>query len=81
MISWLGTLLALGIPTPSELLDLMLFSSPSLPMTPSHIHAFQGSLGYLRGSHPSIDPYCAYLENVPEKSCGVFSLIMLFIFL
>jgi len=51
----------------TEPLDSMPISSPLLPTTPSHIHAFYESLGDGRGSHPSFDPYCAYLEDIPGK--------------
>jgi len=42
-------------------------SSPSLPTTPSYVHAFHASLCDIRGYNPSFDPYCAYLEDVPRK--------------
>ena len=31
------------------------------------MHTFHESLGDIRGYSPSIDPYCAYLEDVPAK--------------
>ena len=48
-------------------LDSTLISSPLLPFTLSYLHAFYEPLGAIRGSHPSSDPYCAYLEDVPRK--------------
>jgi len=36
----------------TELLDLVPISSPFLPTTPSHLHAFQESLGDISGFHP-----------------------------
>ena len=51
----------------SESLDLAPILSPLLPTTPSQVHAFYECLGDLRGSHPSFDPYCAYLEDVPGE--------------
>ena len=51
----------------AEQLDLTPISSPLLPTTPSHLHAFHESLGDLRGYNPSLDPYCAYLEDMPRK--------------
>jgi len=47
----------------TELLDLVPISFPFLPTTPSHLHAFQESLGDISGLHPSFDPYCAYLAD------------------
>jgi len=52
-------------PICNEPLDLTPTSSPLLPTTPSHLHAFHESLGDIRGYNPSFDPYCAYLEDVP----------------
>ena len=54
-------------PICTEPLDSMPISSPLLPMTPSYLHAFHESSGDIRGSHPSCDPYCAYLEDVPRE--------------
>jgi len=46
-------------PIYTEPLYLTPISSPLLPTNPSLRHAFHGSLGNIRGFHPSIDPYCA----------------------
>ena len=54
-------------PICTEPLDLTLISSPLLSTTLSHLHAFHESLGDVRGYNPSLDPYCAYLEDVPRK--------------
>ena len=43
----------------NEPLHLTITSSPLLPTTPSHLHAFHESLGDIRGYNPSFDPYCA----------------------
>jgi len=48
-------------------LDLNPTSSPLLPTNPSHLHAFHKSLGDIRGSHPTFDPYCTYMEDVPRQ--------------
>ena len=48
-------------------LDLTPISSPFLSTTPSPLHAFHESLGDIRGYNPSLDPYCAYLEDMPRK--------------
>jgi len=48
-------------------LDLTPTSSPLISTTPSHLHAFHESLGNNRGYNPSVDPYCAYLKDVPSK--------------
>ena len=42
-------------------------SSPLPPTIPSHLHAFHESLGNIKGYNPSLDPYCAYLEDLPRK--------------
>ena len=56
-----------------ESLDLTHISSPLLRTTPSYLHAFQESLGDIRGHTPSFDPYCAYLKDVPRKiMCSTF---------
>jgi len=31
------------------------------------LHAFQESLGAISGVHPSFNPYCAYLADLPRK--------------
>jgi len=49
----------------NEPLGLTPISSPLLPTTPSHLHAFHESLGDIRCYNPSFDTYCAYLKNVP----------------
>jgi len=54
-------------PICNEPLDLTLASSPLLPTTPSHLHAFHESLGDIRSYNPSFVSYCAYLEDVPRK--------------
>jgi len=54
-------------PIYTEPLDLSPISSPLLPTTCSHLHAFHESLGDIRGYNPSLDPYCAYLEDMPTK--------------
>ena len=51
----------------TEPLDLVPISFPFLPTTPSHLHAFQESLGDTSGFHHSFDPYCAYLADSPRK--------------
>jgi len=51
----------------TEPLDSTLISFPLLPSTPAHLHAFHESLDDISGFHPSFDPYCAYLEDVPRK--------------
>ena len=48
-------------------LDLTPISSPFLSTTPSPLHAFHESLGDIRGYNPSLDPYCAYLDDMPRK--------------
>jgi len=48
-------------------LDLTTTSSLLLSTTSSHLHAFHESLGDIKGSHPTFDPYYAYLEDVPRK--------------
>jgi len=48
-------------------LDLTPISSPLLPTMSSHLHAFHESLGDIRGHNPSLDPYCAYLDDMPRK--------------
>jgi len=50
----------------TEPLDLTPTSSALLPF-PSHVLAFHKSLGDLKGSHPSFNPYCANLEDKPTK--------------
>jgi len=68
--------LVMGTDTPSlgptapignKPLDLYPISSPLPSTTPSHLHAFHESLGDIRGYHPSLDPYCAYLVDMPRK--------------
>ena len=54
-------------PICTEWLNLAPISSPFLPTTPSHLHAFQESLYDIRQYAPSLDNYCAYLEDVPRK--------------
>jgi len=54
-------------PICSELFDSTPISSPLPPTTPSYMHTFHESLGDIRGYSPSVDPYCAYLEDVPRK--------------
>jgi len=54
-------------PICTELLDLTPFSSPSLPTTPSYLHAFHESLCVAIGYNPFVCPYCAYLEDTPRK--------------
>jgi len=44
-----------------ELFDSTPISSPSLSITLSYVHAFQESVGDVRGYNLSFDPYCAYL--------------------
>ena len=51
----------------NEPLELTPTSFPLLPATPSYMHAFHESLGDIRGYNPSFDPYCAHLEDVPQK--------------
>jgi len=48
-------------------LDLTPILSPLLHILPSHMHAFHESLGDIQGYNPSLDPYCAYLEDMPRK--------------
>jgi len=50
-----------------ELFDRTPTSSPLLPTTRSHVHAFHEFLGDIRCYYPSFDPYCAYLEDMPRK--------------
>jgi len=68
--------LVMGTDTPSigpidpignEPLDLTPTSAPLPPTIPSHLHAFHESLSDIKGYNPSLDPYCAYLEDVPRK--------------
>jgi len=47
--------------------DSMPISSPSLPTTPSQLHAFHKSLGDLKYYYPSFDPYYTYLKDVSRK--------------
>ena len=47
--------------------DLIPTSSPLSPTIPSHLHAFHESLDDIQGYNPSLDSYCAYLEDVPRK--------------
>ena len=54
-------------PICTEPLDFTPISSPLLPTTPSHLHALHESLGDIRGYNPSLDPYSAYLEDMPRK--------------
>ena len=54
-------------PICSEPLDLTPISSPLLPTTSSHLHAFHESLRDTRGCNPSLDPCRAYPEDVPRK--------------
>ena len=54
-------------PICTDPLELTPISSPLLSTTPSHLHAFYEFLGDIRGYNPSLDPYCAYLEDVPRK--------------
>ena len=57
----------------SEPLDLTPTSSPLLPTTPSHLHAYHESLCDNKGYNPSFDPYCAYLGDLPRKIiCSIF---------
>jgi len=51
----------------TEPFDSIPISSNLRPTIPSHLHAFHESLGDIRWYHPSFDPYCAYLEDVPIK--------------
>ena len=50
-----------------EVLNFALIPSPSLSTNPPHVHVLDTSLGNFRGYVPSIDPYCAYLEDMPRK--------------
>jgi len=50
-----------------ELLNLTPTSFPLLPTTPSYVCAYHESLGDVRGYNPSLDPCCAYLEDVLRK--------------
>jgi len=54
-------------PICSKLFDSTPVSSPLLPTTSSHLHAYHESLGDITGYNPSFDPYCAYLEDVPRR--------------
>jgi len=54
-------------PICTEPLDLTPISSLLLPTTFSHLHAFHESPGDIRGYNPSLDPSCAYLEDMPRK--------------
>jgi len=47
--------------------DLKPISSPLPPTNPSHLHAFDESLGDIRRYNPSFDRYCAYLEVMSKK--------------
>ena len=51
----------------TEPLDSTPISSPLLSTMPPHLHAFHESLGDIRGCNPSLDPYCAYVEDMPRK--------------
>jgi len=51
----------------TEPLDLTPILSPSLPTTPTHLHAVHESLGDIREYNPFLDPYCAHLEDMPRK--------------
>ena len=62
--------------TPSiDLIDAIYTESPTLvPISSSYLTAttpplpaFPESVGDIRGSNPSLDPSCAYLEDVPRK--------------
>ena len=55
-------------PICTEPLDLTPISSPLLSNTPSQLHPFHESLGDIQGYNPSLDPYCAYLEDMPRKN-------------
>jgi len=81
MMSWLGTLLALGILTPFVLsyLTQCPFRPHYFPPSLS-INAFHESLGDLRVSQPSFDPYCVYLEDVPAEIMWSTFSVMLLIF-
>ena len=72
----LGGDFVMGMDTPSiehidpigkEPLDSSLISSPLPPPIPPQLHDFHESLGDIRGYAPSLDPYCAYLVDVPRK--------------
>ena len=65
-------------PICTELLDLVPISSPSLPTTPSHLHALLEPLGEIGKYNPSSNPYCVHLKDMPRK---IDYLIMLLIFL
>ena len=54
-------------PICTEPLNLTPISSSLVPTNRSLCHAFHESLGDISGFHPSFDPYCAYLEDVPRK--------------
>jgi len=54
-------------PISNEPLDFTPTSSPLSPTTSFPMHAFHESLGDIRGYNSSLDPYCAYLEDVPRK--------------
>jgi len=51
----------------TEPLDLTPISTPLFLTTPSHLHVFHEFIGDIRGYNPSLDLYCAYLEDVPRK--------------
>ena len=52
---------------PTKPLPLTPVSSALLPSTHSHLHASHESLGDIRGSHPSFDPYCAHPKDMTRK--------------
>jgi len=54
-------------PICSELFDSTRISSPLPPTSPTYMHIFHESLSDIRGYSPSVDPYCAHLEDVPRK--------------
>jgi len=54
-------------PICTEPLDLTTISSPLLLTTPSRLHAFYESLCDIRGHNPSLNPYYAYIEDMPRK--------------
>ena len=54
-------------PICTEPRDLILTSSHLLPITPCQDHSFHESLNDIRDYYSSIDPCCAYLEDVLRK--------------
>jgi len=51
----------------TEPLDSTPISSILLPTTPFYVHAFHESQGDSRGYYPVVDPYYAYIGEVPRK--------------